>query len=288
MSDGFIQTWYSSQKNFSSLLLNKNVNLKIANLSLDSDADYHSSYGLFIQKVLDLSDSNHLSIKLKLYIADKMHHIDVNGETNSTQFKGSFDYYYTKENLVSKGSTQSRTSYGLGYGIDLEYIFEKNQWYFYLGGFNLASQINYKNVTKMHYDFNSDTIYVGDDGYNHYRSFGVGYYKYNLSFKQKLQAYYKSSINYEFTDNFALGNNLDYYKNMQFNELYTNFKIDDARYKLGYVLESKTLMYGFYFEDVRVHLPFGYEAFWNDFVFEISNQFGMSTKNIHANVKISF
>jgi len=273
MSDGFIDTWHASNRDFLSLLLNKNVYQDIDPASLQSSANHYKSYGLFIQKIFTLNSKHHFSAKLRLHYADRLNYIEVEGETNREKFQGSFDYYYSGENLISNAPNRSDTAKGLGYGIDLEYIYADESLYFYVGVFNLASHIYWENVDLMHYDFDSEVIYMGSDGYNHYRPFGTGKYEYDVDFTQKLPEYYKATLNYALSENFSLGDNLDIYDGVTYNEVYGNTKVYGGRYKLGYIIENQNVVFGAYFKYISV---------------EISNSFGTANDILQANCKISF
>lgn len=265
LNNGFIQTWYMVDTDFANLLLNSSINQNLDSLPVKANANSTKINGIYLQKIVSLNSNHHLSTKLKLNIAHELNYLDVTGETNSEDFVASLDYYYSGENILTDANSKSKNDLGVGYGIDLEYIYNNDSLYIYLGAFNISSYIYWDNISFMHYGFDSKTIYVGDDGYNHYKPFGVGYYKYNINFKQKLPTYYKTALNYMVKDNFALGYNLDIYESMQFNELYTNFNVHNSSYKLGYILESKDLSLGLYFKNFLLEItskPF----FSNDLV----------------------
>jgi hypothetical protein len=273
MSDGFIDTWYASSKDFLSLLLNKNIYQDINPASLQSSANHYKSYGLFIQKIFTLNSRHHLSLKLKLHNANELNHIKVEGTTDTEKFQGSFDYYYSGENLISNAPNRSDSSKGIGYGVDIEYIYANEVIYLYAGVFNLASKIYWENVSLMHYDFDSEVIYMGSDGYNHYRPFGTGKYEYNMEFTQKLPEYYRATLDYALSEELSLGDNLDIYDGVTYNEIYANARVYGGRYKLGYIVENQNLIFGAYYKYLSL---------------EISNSFGSSNDILQANCTISF
>lgn len=273
MNDGFIELWHEAQKDFLQLLASKDIYKTLEEKPVTGEANSYDAYGMFVQKVFKVYSHHYLSVKLKLNYANELQYIKADGYTDSEKFVGKFDYVYSHENLISRGDTQSDSPSGIGYGLDIEYIYNKDKLYVYLGGFNLGSYIYWKNVTLMHYDFNSEVIYEGDDGYNHYRPFGRGYYEYNASFTQKLPSYYRASLNYEVFDNLAIGNNLKVYEKMYAYEPYINAKIYSGRYKLGYEVQSDTILFGTYFKNIHI---------------ELSNKFGLSNNILNASCRISF
>lgn len=272
INDGFIQTWQKSQQNFTTFLGKKDINKELEANLVYGDANYYDAQGIYLQRILNITQNNYLSVKVKLNYADKLQFIQADGYTDSQEFKGKFDYYYRKKNYITNRDDKDGSA-GTGYGLDLEYIYNYKNIYVYLGIFNLYSFIYWKNVTLMHYDLDSTTIYKGDDGYNHYRPFGKGYYKDNVHLKQKLPEYYKASLNYEFNDYIATGDNLDIYDSILYNEIYINAKVYNGRYKLGYAYENRELLFA---------------AYYKYFAIEISNYFGLSNNILKASCKISF
>jgi len=273
MNDGFIELWNEAQKDFFQLLANKDIYKTLEEKPLIGKGNSYKAYGMFVQKVFNLYPHHYLSAKLKLNYAKELQYIKVNGYTSSEKFTGSLDYIYSHKNYISNANTRSDNPSGIGYGIDIEYIYNKENIYVYLGAFNIGSYIYWKNVTLMHYDFDSEVIYKGADGYNHYRPFGQGYYEYNKSFTQTLPSYYRASINYELFDNLAFGNNLKIYEKMYTCEPYINTKIYSQRYKIGYEIQSNTVTLGAYFKYIK---------------FELSNQFSLAGNILNANCKISY
>lgn len=273
MNDGFIELWHEAQKDFLQLLASKDVYKTLEEKPVTGEGNSYEAYGLFVQKVFEVYSHHYFSTKLKFNYAKELQYIKVDGYTDAEKFSGKFDYIYSNKNHITKGENRSDTPLGIGYGLDIEYIYNREKLYLYLGAFNLGSYIYWNNVTLMHYDFDSEVIYKGDDGYNHYRPFGKGYYENNISFTQELPAYYRASLNYELFTYLALGNNLRVYENIYANEPYINVKIYRGDYKLGYEIESSTLLFGVTFEHFQL---------------EVANQFGLSGNVLKASCKISF
>ncbi len=273
INDGFVELIYQAQKDFARLLADKDIYKILEEKPIVGKGNSYEAYGLFVQKVFNIHPHHYLSAKLKLNYAKELEYIKVDGYTSSKKFTAMLDYIYSSKNLISKGENTSDTPVGIGYGLDIEYIYNNEKLYVYLGAFNLASYIYWDKVTLMHYDFDSEVIYKGEDGYNHYRPFGRGEYKYNISFTQKLPSYYKASLNYELFDNFAIGNNVKVYQNLYVLEPYINAKIYTGRYKLGYEIQSRTVLVGAYFKNIHL---------------EISNKFGPSNTILNARCRISF
>jgi len=273
INDGFVELWYEAQKDFTRLLASDRIYKTLEPKPIRGEGNSYESSGLFVQKVFPLATYHHLSTKLKVHYAKDLHYISVDGYTNKKKLVGSFDYIYSNKNLITKGTDNSDSPLGVGYALDIEYIYNREKFYMYLGGFNIGSYIYWKNITRMHYDFDSEVIYKGDDGYNHYKPFGRGHYEYNKSFIQKIPTYYKASLNYALLDNFAVGNNVQVYENMYSYEPYINAKIYSNRYKIGIETQSKTLMFGVYLKHIQL---------------ELANKFGLDGNILSGRCKISF
>ena len=123
----------------------------------------------------------------------------------------------------------------------------------------------------MHYSFNSNTVYIGDDGYKHNRPFGVGYYKYNQKYTQKISPYIKTKLIYKLYPNTYIGDLVDIYKNFYANELFITQKYSIFNFKLAYILENKIAIFGFS---------------TNNYNIEISNKFSTSDTVLKLNYKI--
>lgn len=270
INDGFVKTWFKAKTNFMNLLTIKDINEDLEKSSLKGKANEYDAYGIFLQRVFQINKNHFFSTKIKLNISNKLNYLKVSGETNDEMFHGTIDYYYSDRNFVTQKDTNGGSGYG--YGLDLEYIYNYEDFYFYFGGFNLFSYIYWDDISYMFYDLDSKIIYKGEDGYNHYRPFGRGHYIYHTDFTQKLPSYFKSSINYEI-GKFAFGDNIDIYDSMYYNEIYINRKIGLSRYKIGYILENRVLIFTTYFKN---------------FTLEISNKFGEANTILQAEFKIVF
>lgn len=268
-----METLVYVKKDFFKLLRVNTINNDLTESLIRGNGNYFSGSGFFLQKIFQPTLKHFLSIKLKFNYARKLQNLKINGKTNNERFSGSLDYYYSEENYITKGNTKSKKAYGLGYGIDIEYIYHHDKLYVYLGAFNIGSYIYWKNATFMHYDFDSNIVYEGDDGFTHSRPFGVGYYKYNVSFKQKIPHFYKTSLEYKIGNNILLGHNLNIYDSMYMNEPTIGYESRYATYKLGYVYENSEAIFSVYSKYM---------------IFQISNKFSKDNDVIRVNLKLSY
>jgi hypothetical protein len=272
VNEGFMQTWDNIDDGFTGLLNQNSIGNSIDNINIKGSVDYIYTKGIFLQKVMNYHNHS-VSTRFNYFNGKDMQYLNINGDNNK-HFKMSLDYYYTKKNRISKNTDHQDNFNGVGYGMDIEYIYRKNKLYFYGGIFNIGSFIKWKNITYMHYDFNSQMIYMGEDGYNHYRPFASGYYKYNIDFKQKIPMYYKTTIDYKLDDIYNIGLNTDFYSNNSYNELYFTTLLLSSKIKVGYIYENRNIICGI--------------NYYN-FQFELSNKFGSNHQTVFKGAyKIAF
>jgi len=273
MDEGLIQTWYYANKDFNTLLHMQDIGNNISATSINGNANYYESYGIYLQKTLSLNNENFLSLKMNLLFPKNMQNLTVAGYNTSTRFVGSFDYYYSDKNHISKSLEKTNNAKGYGYGIDIEYIYKTEKLYIYGGLLNVGGKIHWSGLTKMHYDLDSKTVYLGSDGFNHRKPFGVGKYEYNVDYTQTLPLFYQASLDYKIGRYFSFGNNLNGYKNVIFQEPYITCKIVENRLKLGYIYDAKRLVFGFFMKHLKL---------------EFSNKIGPANRAITVNLHIYF
>lgn len=260
LNNALIEVLHNSQNDFANILLDKNLYKEIGNAPLRGKVNDFDSFGFMLEKTFHPFSHHYFNTKVKLHYATDFNYIKVHGSSTSSDFHGTLDYYYRDENKISHAKNHSSNSYGYGYSVDLEYIYAREKFYFYFGVYNVASYIFWKNVSLMHYYFDSNTIYVGNDGYKHYKPFGVGHYSYNIDFTQQIPTYANGSLNYEITKKIALGDNISIYERMHYNEIYTNIKIASLRYKLGYVAENYNLVFAVYHNNFKIEISRGFDT----------------------------
>lgn len=125
----------------------------------------------------------------------------------------------------------------------------------------------------MHYDFDSQTIYLGEDGYNHYKQFGSGYYKFDINYKQKIPFYSKATIDYSIKDDISLGHNFQAFNRIYCNEPYITYALASKKFKLGYSIESQNINFGLYLKYISI---------------EVSNNLSMDENVIGAKYHIKY
>ncbi|MEA2050160.1 MAG: hypothetical protein U9O56_05465 [Campylobacterota bacterium] len=257
-NDGFIQTWFYATKDFNTLLNKDDIGDYITNTTIDGDASYYIANGIYIQKIFNPTKKHYFSSKLKLLKGSELQSLAVTGE-NAEQFEMSFDYYYSDKNHISKNKRFDNSENGIGYAIDLEYIYNDEKLYFHAGFYNIHSFLYWKDIEFMHYDFNGQTIYIGDDGYKHSRPFGSGYYRYDIDYKQKLPLYYRSTLNYKINNIISIGDSMEGYNDIVFNQLYIKTKINkNHSFKTGYIYETKNIIFGVDFKYISLECMYNF------------------------------
>ena len=269
VTSGLNGAWSSAEEDFF-LFLSQKYDVEEDSRSVDGDFSYYNSYGFFLQNYWKLTKNTSLNLRVKFHNATNMDTIKVRG-TQEEYFVASLDHYYVKKNLLTTQKVDSPHAQGYGYSLDLEYTYHPDDFYLYIGFTNIESFIFWKNLSFMHYDFDSEVIYVGDDGYNHYKPFGQGEYKYDVSYTQRLPFYTTLSMDYRYNEQFAFGSLTQYHhKDLYFNELFTRYK---NRYKLGYIIENQVMTFGFYL---------------SNFSLELSNLLSKSKNSFVATIKINY
>lgn len=270
---GFGKTWYATDKDFNTLLHFQNINTQLEPTPISGEGIYYKIGGVFLQKSFKLAQYHFFALKLKLFGSDEVQDITLGGLNTKERFIGAFDYYYKRHNYISKRQATAKAIDGYGYSIDVEYIYNNDFLYLYGGIMNLGGRIYYDSVTRMHYEFDSQTVYKGEDGYNHRKPFGSGYYK-DDEFYVDMPTYYKGVIDIAPNRFFSFGDNIEGYKKTVFNELYISLQpFSRVRLKSGYIFEAKTAVFGIYFRNISM---------------EISNNFSFSQQIMQANIHVWF
>lgn len=270
---GFGETWFKTDKDFNTLLHFEDINTKLEATPIGGKGLYYKIGGLFLQKSFEPLQDHFVALKLKVFGSDELQEIALGGFNTQERFIGAFDYYYKRENHISKKSATADELNGYGYSVDLEYIYNDEHLYLYGGLMNLLGTIHYNSATKMHYEFDSKTIYKGEDGYNHRRPFGKGYYK-DTKHKIEMPMYYRGVVDVAPKSFFSFGDSIEGYKKELFNELYITMRFATAmRIKVGYIYEAKTSVFGVYFKN---------------FSAEITNNFSFSQQIMQANIHVRF
>jgi hypothetical protein len=270
INDGFVETWFYANYDFSYLLNSNTIGNNITPKDIKGDGVYYDLQGLFYTQK-NYYKSFQYNIRYNFYYGNEYHNIKTRG-SNYNNFLLALDYYYTKENKITQNNPDNDFSI-YGYGLDLEFIYKKNKHTINSTLYNLISKLYLYNISYMHYDFNSVQIYLGEDGYNHFRPFGQGYYKDNITIKQNLIPFMITSYNYQYTKRFGVGFNGFVKKDLSSIEPKVNYKFKNFLLDLGYHYKSKITTFG---------------AQYKGFALKLSNNFDTNTYFIQASCTISF
>jgi hypothetical protein len=91
----------------------------------------------------------------------------------------------------------------------------------------------------MEYKLDSNTKYIGKDGFYHYKPFGVGKYYKNIDFYQKLPLFTKYGLTYKSTI-WEFGDNGLYNSGIRYDTFFVKYKM----LKVGYIPQSNNFTYG--------------------------------------------
>jgi hypothetical protein len=288
-NDGFVKTWFICSQDINQCLFNEPTpNEFDIDFDIGGAGNFYNSQGVYFQKIFKPLSNHFISLKTNLMHGKELQHLETSGTHINQRYFIKIDYFYNYKNIITKNNENLTTNNGLGYGFDLEYIYEKNNIYLYGGIFNLGGIIYWKDITRMYGDIDNkrEILYTDDDGHNHISEDETTVklkYDYHTNFTQNLPLYYKATINYQITDIISFGNNLNGYEKTIFNEPYTSVKIGNTLYKLGYILGNNDATFGVMFEKINL---FGAKI--KNLNLEVSNKFGSRNDTMMAKIGFSF
>jgi len=233
VNKGFIQTWYYATQNFNTLLKKSDVGYYITESNIYALVNYSQFQALFIQNNL-----KYFNIRFSFLRGKVIQYMKINGKNTKNHFITDLNYYYSDKNLLMTNYLKSNDYKGLGYSLDITVLKKFNSYDIFLGFFNILGAIEWKDIVLMRYHFDSNTKYIGKDGYYHYRSFGEGRFI-KTNFYQKLPFYLKYKIKKKFKK-FFLEDEGMYSSGARFDTLFIGKKI----FKIGYTLQVKNIVFG--------------------------------------------
>ena len=262
LNNGFIQTWYYASQDFNTLLKKSNIGYYITNPDIYEIMNYSQSQALFFQNNL-----KYFNIRFSLLKGKEIQYIKVRGKNTKNHFIADLNYYYSDKNLLMRNYIKSNDYKGLGYSLDITTSKKFNSYEVFLGFFNILGAIEWKNIILMRYHFDSNTKYIGEDGYYHYRPFGQGRFI-KTDFYQKLPFYLKYKIKKKLKK-FFLEDEGMYSSGARFDALFIGKKI----FKIGYTPQAKNVIFG---------------AEGRNFNIELSNNIKYHSKFIRLNFKYRY
>ena len=244
MNDGFIKTWNFVNQNFDKLLNSQQIADSIGNIDIKGHYSLVDSYKIYIEK--NIYHKNHIfKIKLNTIKAKDFQSLQIVGQNKNKHFLLDIDYFYSSKNIITKDKAHKNNYSGSGYSIDLNYKYNYKKFTANISLKDLFGAIYWNNITHMKYVFDSNTRYLGDDGYYHLRGFGQGKYYYNTIYKQKLQIKYDIFLNYKLNNSFLLNNNIIGIEDTYFNHSFITYSKNNFNFSLGKILTTNTKTYGF-------------------------------------------
>ena len=262
VNKGFIQTWYYASEDFNTLLKKSDVGYYVTEPNIYGIMNYFQSQALFFQ-----DNFKYFNVRFSLLRGKVLQYMKVNGVNTQNHFIADLDYYYSDKNILMKNYVKSNNYKGLGYSLDITTSKKLNSYEVFLGFYNILGAIEWKDIILMRYHFDSNTKYIGDDGYYHYRPFGYGKFI-NTDFYQKLPFYLKYKIKKKFKKFFIEDEGL-YSSGARFDTLFIGKKIC----KIGYTPQAKNIVFG---------------AEGRNFNIELSNNIKYHSKFIRLNFKYRY
>ena len=234
---GFIESWYYASNDFNTLLKRSDIGYYITTPEIYGILNYAEYYAFYLKK-----EFFGTSFYLNFLKGKRLDYIKVIGNNTKNRFIADLEYVYTGKNFITDNFNGGDFS-GYGLGIDIQKRFVYKNYFLFLGVYNILGFIRWRGVNYMYYHFDSDTKYIGDDGYIHYKPFGKGFYKTDYNFFQRLPLFFKYNLHFS-KNNFIFGSEGIYTQGNYFNVPYLKFKLKKLWLKAGYVLENKNFVYG--------------------------------------------
>jgi hypothetical protein len=243
ISRGFIETWFYANEDWNTLLKKSDINYYLSSSNVYGYLNYYTYYNLFFKRKIN----RNLAIILNILKGEKLFYLKLVGSNTKERFLADLKYIYTGKNILTPSFYKSNNYNGYGISIDLDFHKKIKQYYFNILLHNLLGFIKWNKISKMIYHFDSNTKYIGTDGYYHFKPFGVGYYSYS-DFYQRLPFLYRYNFNYCFR-NFPLIVGLEGAGTMEtfFSEIYSKYHFSflfPFNLKIGYVYQRNTYIAG--------------------------------------------
>ncbi|WP_456480724.1 hypothetical protein [Nautilia sp.] len=244
VNKGLLETWYYAENDFNTLLKKDTVGYYITEPNIFGKMNYSLFNKLFFEYKL-----NDFLFTFSFIQAKDIQYMEVNGTNVKNRFLLDLVYYYTNNNILMKEYLKSYNYKGKGGSFDIEYKKRLDEFDFYIGFFNILGFIDWKNIMKMVYHFDSDTKYIGEDGYYHYRPFGTGKFV-KTKFFQRIPFYIKYKLTKKFHNGLIVGDSGMYCNKRRYDEIFfiKNFL------KIGYVIQNKNFLYGINFKNFSIEI----------------------------------
>ena len=243
INKGFIQTWYYADNNFNTLLKKSDVGYYITEPKIYELLNYSQFRSVFYKK-----NYKGFSLKFSIIQGKVLQYMKVNGINYKNRFIADLNYYYSDKNILMTNYLKSNNYKGLGYSVDVFYKKIFPTFEYSLGFYNILGAVRWKNIILMKYHFDSDTRYKDENGYYHYRPFGIGRFI-KTDFYQKLPFY----ISYKFKKllrKFFIEDEGLYSSGTR----YDSFFLGKKYFKVGYVPQIKNVIFGIESKNINVEL----------------------------------
>ena len=230
---GFIETWYYADKDFNTLLKRSNIGYYITTPKIYGILNYSQFNSFFVGKKY-----KNFNIEFSIIRGKLLQYMEVNGFNYKNHFVADLVYYYSDKNFLMEKYLKSDNYTGVGYSISANFYKNFNTFNVFLEFYNILGVIRWSDIILMKYHFDSNTKYIGDDGYYHYRPFGVGKFI-KTNFYQKLPFFVKYKLKKQFKNFYLMDEGL-YSSGSRFDTLFVGKGI----FKIGFVPQIKNIVFG--------------------------------------------
>ena len=243
VNKGFIETWYYAANDFNILLKKSDIGYYISEPKIYGKMNYSQFRSIFLQKFYQ-----NFKIKYSILQGKVLQYMKIKGINTKKHFIADLYYNYSDRNLLMQDYLKSNDYRGLGYSIDISYSKKYPSFEYNINFYNILGAIYWKNIVFMKYHFDSNTKYKDENGYYHYRPFGVGKLI-KTNFYQKLPFYISYKLKKTFKKFFIEDEGM-YNDNNRYDSLFLGKKY----FKIGYVPQIKNVVFGFENKNINIEL----------------------------------
>lgn len=143
--------------------------------SVSGEGEFYKAKGFFLQKKFQLNRESSFVYRVTFlegeeYIDGRVNGYLQNNDTEGVSFELNASTHFSYKNYLTNRVTDLDAFEGVGLSHDISYVYRADTLLFEGGVKNLLSFMRWKSVPLYSAQATTPGIYVGDDGYNHYRN----------------------------------------------------------------------------------------------------------------------
>jgi hypothetical protein len=246
------------------------------------NAEFYRAKGFFIEKTFNLNN-HYFNFRYRKLRGDDFFLMNVNGATYEDDTYGlvyliDIDHYFAERSFLSNKAipNKERKIIGIGEAFDISYYYFNKNFILELGVQNLFGHIKWSHLGNYFLIVDSQTTYIGEDGYRHTKPISSGKYNFDTTYTQDLflHYYFYSSYSFAIEKQYKLS-----FLAVKFGEI--------ARHQIGISFEEKNRYYLNYIINENIY-ELGFASELIEFSFSLSLFDFYYNKFISASLKFKF